>query len=284
MYLIQEKNMEANWTLVPALPSLPETAWNTWFKKLQDPIYEIPYKLTPTEKFLLSMLEAEWLIIFHFIIRKKWLNKHKIPIKPREVKLFEPKGTYWYWLLELCIQLHITKSGNAYYNAGHWFFLLVNERRGANIKAFDSVSQHCKIEEHQEPQKQENSNKAWIGEKNSVIAAEQRFIGALRKSENPFHPDCYPHHYRLMESALEMKDFSNEFRANFWRPFMNAYSGWIKSIRSNFDSCAAIGEKVVIQNGRGKHKIPVEIPKYLDYKRPSFFVNPDALPDKRFSG
>jgi hypothetical protein len=157
--------MKTNWTLVPALPFIPEPDWNIWFNKLENPVYEIPCKLTPTEKVLLGMTEGEWLIVFHFVIKKKWLKKHKIPIKPKEAKIFEPKGTYWYWLLELCIQLHITQWGHAYDNAGHWFFCLANERRGSNLKGFDSIFQYYTTEKSQDLENQKDLNQKWLGKK-----------------------------------------------------------------------------------------------------------------------
>ncbi len=289
--------MKNKWILVPALPSLTQADWNTCFNRLEKPVYEIPCSLTPTEKVLLAMLEAEWLIVFHWVIKKKWIKKHKIPIKPKLAKLFEPKGTYWYWILELCLQLHATQWGNAYDNAGHWYVCLANERKSVDVEAFNSILQYYKSGKDQDLKKADESEKVWLGKKSSVIESERQFIGALRRGTNLLHPHSYPHHYRLVEAALELKDKSDIFRVKFWNEFLSAYSKWINSLREKtksheqntkshepyFASCYAVGQNILVQQGKGKYTRPIEMPSDLEYKRPSFFVIPEALPSKAFS-
>ena len=267
--------MNTKLVLVPALPSLNLEDWDTCFYLLENPIFELPCCLSPAEKKLLAMLEAEWLIVFHWVIKKKWLKKHKIPIKPKPAKLFEPKATYWYWVLELCIQLHTFQKDSTYKNAGDWFKALVNERKSINLASFDSI---VELEETEE------RKSAWSGEKESVIKAEKHLIGALRKSENPFDASFYPHHYNLFQTALQLKDTSDQFRGEFWNPFLTAYSQWIESLRANFASCHAVGENILVQKGQGKFVKRFEMPNCSNYKRPLFFIVPEPLKDKGFKG
>lgn len=267
--------MNTKLVLVPALPSLSLKDWDTCFNLLESPIFELPCSLSPAEKKLLAMLEAEWLIVFHWVIKKKWLKKHKIPIKPKQAKLFEPKATYWYWVLELCIQLHTFQKDSTYKNAGDWYKELVNERRAINLESFDSIIELGDVE---------NSKRAWLGEKQSVIEAEKRLIGALRQSTNPFNAKSYPHHHSLFKLALRLKNRSEQFRRDFWQPFLSAYSKWIESLRTNFASCHAVGANILVQQGRGKFVKRFEMPNCSNYKRPVFFIIPEPLEDKGFKG
>ena len=277
--------------LVPALPLLTQSDWNTCFNLLENPIFELPCSLSPAEETLLAMLEGEWLIVFHWVIKKKWLKKHKIPGKPMLAKLFEPKATYWYWVLELCIQLHTFQKENSYQNAGDWYKALVNERKAINLKSFDSIVASKETEEtksawsgEKESVETEERKSAWLGEKESVIKAEKHLIGALRKSENPFDVSFYPHHHNLFQTALQLKDSSDQFRSEFWNPFLTAYSGWIESLRANFASCHAVGENILVQKGQGKFVKRFEMPNCSNYKRPLIFIVPEPLKDKGFKG
>jgi hypothetical protein len=53
-----------------------------------------------------------WAIAFHWLYKKQWNEKHKIPISHQKAKLVEPFGEMLYQLLSLCKHCYNTEVLN----------------------------------------------------------------------------------------------------------------------------------------------------------------------------
>ncbi|MDJ0571503.1 MAG: hypothetical protein QNJ53_20985 [Pleurocapsa sp. MO_192.B19] len=238
------------WVYVPRLPRLKkDPVWDTCFDLLQTPHYQPYRKLLPCEQLSLECREGRWLIVFHWVIKKKWLSKHKIPTRQKK---YEPEGEFWFWILELCLQLHSTKWGKPYENAADWFSWIVYERRLPDWEAlFPEL-------------KQSNSDEKPIGRitKTKFKENEQLISGDLRQGKNPWHPEFNPHHYSIISAALEMSEYSDRFHNQFWKKFLAAYSGWIKSL-AHFNFVFLKNNQLVMQEGRGQFTSVLPLPSDL---------------------
>ncbi len=194
---------------------------------------------SPSEELAVSLISGKWLLHLHWVVKKKWIKKHKIPITPQYAKKYEPKGTYLFRLLKLCIELHwISHWGKANYNdAGHWFASLVEVERGSEI---DYVI---------------NSNVTNIHiSKNDMKEVHRSILKSLSESEpkNPFDFEVMPHHYRLMQAAIEAQNL-DIFVDQYWTPFLKAYRAWVRSLDDPYWGAMFIeNDKVKVRAGKRK--------------------------------
>lgn len=260
------------WIDIPSLPTLKnEPEWDTALKGIEIFQCIILRELEPAEIAFLEGDAGKWVMVFHWVIKKKWLSKHKIPFIRGLGKLYEPEGNFWYWLLEICIQCHSTSWGIPYRNASHWYSCLFWERKHPNIEYI--VSGISKQDTNKYPSGREAYRKN-----------EQAIVGALRKGENPLDARLIRHHCCLMQASIEMAELSDRFRSQYWRKFLAAYSKWIDSLKNfNFVSIETKKETIRLaeQDGRGKHKKTIPLPNDLEDQNASIFI-PTAKnpPDK----
>ncbi len=240
------------WCDVPDLPALKkDSEWNTALKGLEffQGVILPELEPTPAEVAFLVADAGRTSMVLHWVVKKKWLSKHKIPFIRGVGKLYEPEGDFWYWLLELCIQCHLTSWGKPYRNASHWYSCLFWERKLPNIEyaVFGISSQ--------------NTNEYTTGME-AYRKNEQAIVGLLRKGENPFSARFNLHHCCLMQASIEMANSSDRFRSQYWRKFLAAYSKWINSLKNfNFISVETKNgtKRLVAQKGQGKHKVTLPL-------------------------
>jgi hypothetical protein len=236
------------WHPIEALPSVHyEPDYESVFLSIQYPrVKTLPSD--PQEYARLKLIGGQWLIWLHWVVKKKWLSKHKIPV-PREIaKIFEPKGEYLYRLLEICIQVHNSKWGKPYNNGLAWFSQIVVAEREANIK-------HVLKDQADETYSQKGYSRSFRDD-------QRQKIGQLENLQNPWHPELSPHHHRLMAAALELAGVSDKFFDDYWKPFLKAYRGWIRSLDSpNWSAVWVENNQLKCQAGRGKGVTTVSLPQ-----------------------
>lgn len=262
---------------IDQLPSIETEAekWDLCFREIQSiNKLKLPRGLTPSEKTFLLQEEAKWLLVLHWVARKKWISNHRIPYRKRIGNFYEPEGNLWYWFLELCIQCHSSNWGKHYVDASDWYKNLILERMLPNY-AYASF----------EGSLEEEIELFDCRGKENYLSNEKGIIGDLRRNINPWHPTINKHHYRLMQACIEQKDTSDIFRKNYWNKFKAAYSRWISALagkefqfvkfqhEANLDT-----RKIVMNNGRGKHrlKLPPAPQKYLE-KQGLFYAQRKTL-------
>jgi hypothetical protein len=233
------------WHPIEALPSVHyEPDYESVFLSIQYPRVQI-LPSDPQEHARLKLIGGQWLIWLHWVVKKKWLSKHKIPVSREVAKLYEPKGEYLYRLLEICIQVHASRWGEYYNNNGlAWFGYIVKTERDANIRHV--LNNEAKNETYS----QGGYGRAFRDDQRQIIAQ-------LENLQNPWHPELSPHHHRIMAAALEL-EVSDIFLNNYWKPFLKAYRGWIRSLDSpNWAAAWVEGNHLKCQAGRGKGSVNI---------------------------
>jgi hypothetical protein len=183
--------------------------WETAFEKGQSVV--LPICCLPASKAFnkyLSVETARWRILLHWVVKKKWCSKLKIPGGRKIAKSLEASGENLKQVLELCIQLHpFSRYRYSYSDAADWFTEIIDEVRCAEIQAF-----------------QERSRTGNEGEAQLTKDTCSNISGSLRGSEpiNPFCPESEPHIWGLIELALEQADRSDRFRKTYWKDFLKS--------------------------------------------------------------
>lgn len=264
--------MTMKWILVDPLPKLESfQEWDTQFDLLQNTTYSLPRILTKGEWLFLLGNEAKWLLILHWVIKKKWISKHKIPVKRALANLYEPAGLLWFHFLELCIQCHSLHSDGNYRNAAEWFGFLIKERK-LSILEYIFIQEQKEADDKNRKQGVRPLNKNTQQTHRVIATSKVEFIDknqyiskCLRKEINPFDPNHDTHHYRLIQACLELSHRSDTFRQKFWKDFLGSYSAFIESFRNPDISFTYIEKGVYrTRNGRGKHHPVIEPPDFLN--------------------
>lgn len=278
--------MTKKWVLVDPLPKLESfQEWDTQFDLLQNITYLLPRIPTKSEWLFLLENEAKWLLILHWVIKKKWISKHKIPVKRAVANLYEPAGLLWFHFLELCIQCHSLHSDGNYRNAAEWFGFLIKERKLSILEYLfiqeiqkEAVDDNLAGEQGVRPlnKNTQQTYRVIATSKGEFIAENQYISKCLRQEINPFDPNHDTHHYRLIQACLELSDRSDTFRKKFWKDFLRSYSGFIESFRNPHISFTYIENGVYrIRKGRGKYQPVIEPPDFLN-------INVQFLLDRKY--
>ncbi|HEY9601248.1 MAG TPA: hypothetical protein V6C85_06525 [Allocoleopsis sp.] len=236
---------------VKPLPKIKHTPeFDEIFQSSQTPVITCRPK-SDIERIVVEMISGQWVLWLHWVIKKKWLSKHKIPTRRGYTKLYEPRGELLYRILELCLQLHSSKWGGNYRNAFDWFHQYLEFERSGEIELVLKSDS--------------DSKKGW---KRSYQKAHRACLISLRDGVNPYHKIEEPHIYRLMEAALPLAEQSDIFEANFWKPFLRAYTAWIRSHDGDdWASCWVDGDKLRIQDGKGQNNYITLLPAaFIDTK------------------
>jgi hypothetical protein len=235
------------------LPYVPtdgiEPPWDATVDALDKKLFALTNP-TPSEQWLASRAEAVWGISLHWLYKKKWNSKHKVPGHRKEVKAIEPFSEVLLAFLELAIQTHSTPSEHSkhYDHAADWFRM-----------AAPSLRQVCMGE---------------AASKTELINRIRDIKGYLEIDENPF-PDSgrFVHLWRLIEAAIAIERGKDLWRANYWRGrqdwkpnkgdsrgVINALSAWATALK-NSPIMANVGihpdKGCQAQLGQGKGKITI---------------------------
>ena len=222
-----------------------DSEWVSTFEKAQQivlPVYCLKDIDNRALRKFIKVETARWRIILHWVVKKKWCSKLKIPDSRKIAKSFEATGEHFKQVLELCIQLHpVSKYGHLYSNARNWFSQIINEVRTAEILAFV------------ERNRTGNEGEAQIAKETC-----SNISGSLRGCEpkNPFCSEAEPHIWRLIESAIEMADKSDLFDKTYWKDFKKSLAD-INKKRKEGGSLTLIenddgGLSACLGQGRGK--------------------------------
>lgn len=198
--------------LIKAIPAkYIDSEWVTAFEKAQQivvPVYCLPEIDNRAFRQFIDVETAKWRIILHWVVKKKWCSKLKIPGGRKIVKSFEVTGEHFRQVFELCLQLHpISEYGHLYPDAASWFFQIIYEVRYSEYLAF-----------------LERSKTGSEGEAQIARETCSNISGSLRGSEpnNPFCSDSEPHIWRLIQSALKRADQLDIFRKTHWSDFLSS--------------------------------------------------------------
>ncbi len=160
----------------------------------------------------------------HWLIKKKYNSRHKIPVKRDMAKAFESWGDYLLATYELCLQCHPLNNSRQYQSGADWFGKILTEVR---VDLLNS-----------------SLDQAYRGTtKRSQVNDTREIIKAMRNGENPIDVSRHPHTYALISAAIKLADESDHFRKDYWecgtgknfnpKTFLGAFSAW----QSSMDRC-----------------------------------------------
>lgn len=214
--------------------------WALAFKSIQHPFISADAAKNECSKFQVGLTELHWDVGLHYVFKRKWDSRHKIPIRlrPTAQKSFRLWGDYLYTILELCIQCHAAPGIQvSYHNAAEWFEGVAKEMKTSDLKA---------------------SLSAIKGLKQKEVAQQRDLLKFLKEYENPGDILTHPHAFLLVESARNLAQRSDEFCDKYWKPFITACTKLLQDIESN-PVWQTVFEKdglPYVQAGRGNRILP----------------------------
>jgi len=203
--------------VVPNIPSINDRGWNSALVQIQQPFLRLG-KFDDAIETLIQAQEGLWTIILHWVIRKKWNEKHKIPGDRVRNKDYEALGALYFWILELCIQVHaFERSG--YLSAAEWFACIIKHERDGAYRTIFEVASGARTS----PSKTEISN--YLAEKASAL---KKFKYPYDPPEfwNPYDSEKDPHMHKLIAAATRYAETASNFRKQYWKPFVATFSAW----------------------------------------------------------
>lgn len=228
--------------------------WKQVFKSVQGSFVRL--KTDDTTNIAMAMIEGFWLFSIHWVYKKKWNPKHKIPYQS-DAKKVEPFGDFLLSILNLCEALHtIHPFGSHYSNAAKWFDCIAWELKNRDLLDLFDLS-------------------GKKGTDDEVRTIRKR-LADYRYGINPHDFQKEPHTWRLIEAALKVscsKAFP-KIGDEFWRGvrqknkplgFQHAYSAWAAALESpTYQAMAIKNGKILVKQGRKK-----DTPRWKEIPLPS---------------
>lgn len=213
---------------IEAIPLLDEDDWDPAFTQIHQMRPSIP--LNEVERRAFGLVAGRWITELHWVIRKKWSSKHKIPVSPRYVKSYEPGGEVLYRLLELCAQVHIVGRGSEYPNAGQWFAEICMEAMNEEIKDVILPNRNPTVS---------------LPKKIDFIRETGRRIAwmSMKEPKNPINPATHFHLWQLIEHCLQLRLKSDRFETNFWKPYLKSLREFERSLKGTCKEKGRISDK-----------------------------------------
>lgn len=254
---MQPENLASLESITSSIPA----PWNTVVKIILSrplPWRSLPRKPSEGELALIWYRVYAWEIALHWVIKKEWNAKHKIPAKRSLAKIFEPKGEFLRQMLLLCERCHAMQEAVPinirYPNAAHWFCLVFWEL------IIDEMVTALILSEQPEPTS--NNTAHSFGQnpahrkKRNQIQAEMHEVMQLQVNYKALvEEDKESAVFLLFQVATALAQKSNVFCTRYWKPFLNAWKAQIR-IKSTSQWGLVVREnnRVYVQTGKGKAK------------------------------
>ena len=195
---------------------------------------------TPSKE-VLTAFDRHWALLSHWIYKKEWNSKCKIPrMQKTDKEALEREGNKWLCLLEVCRGLVGYKNEDK--AVGLWGATLL-ECKISNLKKLYNPNKYPPIKGMTRQRKVEftdGSTRKTSWDNNGKQAFQQTFqedVKALRQESNPFDPDNQPWLCSIIQAALDVsikeKDSGKKiknFTKNFWEPYLSSYSKWANKL------------------------------------------------------
>lgn len=226
------------------IPSDIEESWKKVFESLPKAKFYTPPGMSEDEvRARLSLLSGEWKAAMHWVYKKRWNRKHKIPGSRSLVKSGEPLGNFLLSRLNLCVEAHLLKHplSRGYDSAADWFDGVAREFRDGLVKESLGYT--------------ENKGKL------SLIKSLRSELAMLKIEENPYEPSSK--HWELVRACLDIidSDIAPNFYEVFWRGkrgendppgFIPSFSAYISHIdRPQMKELIFKNGEFYLRSGRG---------------------------------
>lgn len=199
---------------------------------------------------VLEINQAFWHMGIHWMFKKKWASKHKIPASRATAKAAEPFGEHLFRLMELTIQLHAMRK-TGYPNAASWFACIVQElqRREQVLSIQTNAGKHQG--------------------KSAAIKELRRQVRALKSGVNPYSRDELQNLAILVDLALGVPVEMDRFHGQYWDPFVRSIAYFATELQNNPGwKVIQVGEDgtLFFQDGQGRHRVNFEVAKNVSLK------------------
>lgn len=201
-------------------PSNELGVWNPVLTSLQKPYIRL--EATPANLGqAIAITETYWVVATHWLYKKKWNSKHRIPYKRDLVRLCEPMGNLLLSILNLTVELHaIHPLGRHYANAAMWFDCVYWEMKNEGLADLLELTD-CRG-------------------KDDRVRGIRRHLKSYKNGGNPHDSEHEPHTWRLIQAALEVNGSQSfpTFSKKIWNGvrkgktlgFIHAYSAWARAL------------------------------------------------------
>lgn len=218
----------------------------------------------PPPESLLMTVDAEWLLLMHWLYKKGWVKNHTLPwMRKEKSKALSLEGEVWWQLLRLCRGVRDTLEsegkilGSAF---DRWVSILLKFRLLELKKLYNPADcsglqgrkiDNCPGLKSGNPEdcpklkrgktkkcsalKSGNHNKcpALEGGKRalkSIYHGKLKLLGNRTNPSNPFNRETNPQLYSLIQEALRLEGKYSVFREDYWEPFLNACREWTENL------------------------------------------------------
>ncbi len=230
----------------------------------------------PPPESLLITVDAEWALLMHWLYKKGWQKKHKLPYMRKEKsKALSLEGEVWWQLLRLCrgVRDYLESEGEHLGSAfDRWGSILLKCRLLELNKLYNPAKcSGLKGGRTGKGTKTEGGKRAL----KSIFHGKLKLLGNTTEPSNPFNQETNPQLYSLIQDALYLSSKYSNFRDEHWGLFLEAYRKWTANLDRKGTIVAwaekdeKIGEYVWYQRApeadRGKQKIPFSISVAVTY-------------------
>lgn len=221
-----------------------------------------PENLSEGQRQHINLYLRTWQISLGWLIKLEFEDKFKIEGKRNLVNSLKPQGEYLRNIFLLCEACHarqamVSDEALPYANAGEWFAAIYKEKMGAGL---DEIIRPYPI-----PDKAVTRDK-----KRDYIRVLQKSCSTLSELENPYPIEYFPHHSRLLDTAIKLCEQSKEFHSTRYRPFIAAQRQHLKAKESSSFKRHEVNEEgdLIVTRGRGKNN-EVNLTKRTKTLKPS---------------
>lgn len=195
-------------------------------------------KIAKFDLFHHHLIHSQFVVVVHWIYKKRWNPKHKIPANRVLVKNLEPLGDLYVSLLDLCNAVYELETILGFQCIGYvlWFEKIILEIRHSELRVRLPNIENIKTKEE--------------GYKEDYKVLEK-----IKNFKNPINKTTQPNYHNLLEKAfylIKTKRYEN-LEKNQWKNFINAYSNYLKSTKTYKYAGCTDGESYYFAKKRGKN-------------------------------
>lgn len=194
------------------LNKIPEREMAPPLRSMASPFAILPITLDDFQMRRIADYENLFAYTSVYIIREAWgkslceLPKIDNKLKP----LANAWSERWFWIFKLCVNCRdfLTKpEQKKILNSWDWLDLIIQECRTSNILQLTNSDDVAHT-------------------KNTIVSQERNFADVLRKYGNPCDSATEPSLYRLIEISTKIAEKAENFRRDFWNPYINSIYHW----------------------------------------------------------
>lgn len=214
-------------TFIDSIPSGKLTKTELGVLLLCGAPYRVSGHINPPPERLLTALDVDSALFVHWIYKKHWNEKHKLPwMKKESREALDKEGELGFQILRLCLGLAGYENSDT--AALRWGAIFIEGR----ILGLRKVYEILPSKETNQVNLSGASSIKKIDKRNlkQHLQEKSKKLGDKTDPSNPFAPTKLPQFSSLIEDAIAKEKQNTAFKNSYWRPFTKAYSSWANSV------------------------------------------------------